>query len=91
MSESSIIKHSGALISSRFIPPKVGPRYLTEFINSSASSVSISKSIESISENLLNKTDLPSITGFDACAPKFPSPKIAVPFDITATILPLLV
>ena len=66
LSESSIIKHSGALMSSRFIPPKDGPKYFTELINFSASSVSISKSIESISENLLNKTDFPSITGFDA-------------------------
>ena len=78
-------------MSSRFIPPKEGPKYFTELINFSASSVSISKSIESISENLLNKTDFPSITGFDAWAPKFPRPNIAVPFDITATILPLLV
>ena len=43
-------------MSSKFIPPKDGPKYLTEFINSSVSSVSISRSIESISENLLNKT-----------------------------------
>ena len=85
------MKHSGALISSRFIPPNDGPKYLTELMNSSASSVSISKSIESMSQNLLNKTDLPSITGLDAWAPKFPSPKIAVPFDITASIFPLLV
>ena len=53
-------------MSSRFIPPKDGPKYFTELINFSASSVSISKSIYSISENLLNKTDFPSITGFDA-------------------------
>ena len=63
---SSIIKHSGAFMSSRFIPPNVGPKYFTEFINSSASSVSISKSIESISANLLKSTALPSITGLDA-------------------------
>ena len=85
------MKHSGALISSKFIPPKDGPKYLTELINSSAFSVSISRSIESMSENLLNKTDLPYITGFEACAPKLPRPSIAVPFDTTATILPLLV
>ena len=48
-------------------------------------------SIESISANLLNKTDLPSITGFDASAPKSPRPKIAVPLLITATKFPLLV
>ena len=44
-----------------------------------------------MSANLLNKTDLPSITGFDASAPRFPNPKIAVPLLITATKLPLLV
>ena len=53
--------------------------------------MSISRSMESISENLLNKTALPSITGFEADAPKFPSPSIAVPFVITATRLPLIV
>ena len=78
-------------MSSRLIPPKEGPKYLTELINSSVSSVSISRSMESISENLLNKTALPSITGFEADAPKFPSPSIAVPFVITATRLPLIV
>ena len=60
------MKHSGALISSKFIPPNDGPKCFMEFINSSASSVSTSRSIESMSENLLNKTDFPSITGFEA-------------------------
>ena len=32
---------------------------------------SISKSIESMSANLLNKTAFPSITGLDAKAPRF--------------------
>ena len=45
-------------------------------------------SIESISANLLNKTALPSMTGFDAKAPKLPSPKIADPLLITATKFP---
>ena len=58
---------------------------------SSGFSESISKSIESISANLLNKTALPSITGLDANAPKFPIPKIAEPLLITATRFPLLV
>ena len=40
---------------------------------------------------LLNKTDLPSITGFEAKAPKFPIPKIAEPLLITATRFPLVV
>ena len=53
--------------------------------------LSISMSIESISAKRLNKTDLPSITGFDANAPRFPKPKIALPLLITATRFPLLV
>ena len=87
----SIIKQSGAAISSRFIPPKLGAKFLIELIISSASVESISRSIESISANLLNKTALPSITGFDARAPKLPIPKIAEPLLITATKFPLLV
>ena len=49
---------------------------------------SISKSIESMSANLLKRTAFPSITGFDASAPKFPIPKIADPLLITATRFP---
>ena len=52
---------------------------------------SISKSIESISANLLNSTAFPSITGLEANAPKLPNPKIAEPLLITATKFPLLV
>ena len=52
---------------------------------------SISKSIESISANLLNNIAFPSITGLEARAPRFPIPKIAVPLLITATKLPLVV
>jgi len=36
-------------------------------------------------------TDLPSITGFAANAPRLPRPKMAVPLVITATKLPLVV
>ena len=85
------MKQSGAAISSRFIPPKVPPIFVIVSIIDWASLLSISISIESISANLLNKTDLPSITGFDAKAPKFPKPKIAEPLLITATKFPLLV
>ena len=87
----SIIKQSGAAISSRLIPPKVFPMFLIVLIISSASELSISISIESMSANLLNKTALPSITGLDANAPRLPSPKIAEPLLITATKFPLLV
>ena len=47
--------------------------------------------MESISANLLNNTALPSITGLEARAPKFPIPKIAEPLLITATRLPFVV
>ena len=55
------------------------------------SSVFTSRSIESTSANFLNKTDLPSITGLEAKAPILPSPKTAVPLDITATKFPFVV
>ena len=48
-----------------------------------------SRSMESISAKRLNKTALPSMTGFDARAPKFPNPSIAEPLLITATKFPL--
>ena len=54
-------------------------------------SVSISKSIESISAKCLKRIALPSITGFEASGPISPKPKTAVPFEITATRFPLAV
>ena len=81
----SISKASGALISSRLIPPKVGAIFLTVFINSSILSVSISISKTSMSAKILNNNPLPSITGFDASGPILPKPRTAVPFEITAT------
>ena len=91
LSFSSIIKQSGAAISSRFIPPKLGAKFFILFIISFGSDESISRSMESISANLLNKTALPSITGLEAKAPKLPIPSIADPLLITATKFPLLV
>ena len=88
---SSIIKQSGAAISSRFIPPKLGAKFFILFIISSGFDESISRSMESMSANRLNKTAFPSMTGFEAKAPKFPIPKIADPLLITATRFPLLV
>ena len=85
------MKQSGAAISSRFIPPKLFEKFLIEFIISFELLESISKSIASISANLLNSTAFPSITGLDAIAPKFPRPNIAEPLLITATRLPLVV
>jgi hypothetical protein len=42
-----------------------------------------------MSAKRLNSTDLPSITGFAASAPRLPSPRMAVPLVMTATKLPL--
>ena len=88
---SSIMKQSGAAMSSRFIPPKLTEKFLILLIISLGSDESISKSIESISANLLNNTALPSITGLEARAPKFPIPNIADPLLITATKFPFVV
>jgi len=59
--------------------------------NFSLSYSAIHKSIASILENFLKSTALPSITGLDASAPKFPSPNTAVPFEMTARLLCLFV
>ena len=73
------------------MPPNVPLIFFIVSIIDSTFLLSISMSMESISANLLNKTDFPSITGFDANAPKFPKPRIADPLLITATKFPLLV
>ena len=87
----SISKHSGALISSRLIPPNVFEMLTTVLMNSSGSLVSTSISKTSMSANVLSNKPFPSITGLLANAPISPSPSTAVPFDMTATRLPLLV
>ena len=71
------------------MPPNVGAIFLTVAINSSTFSVSTSISNTSISAKILNKSPLPSITGFEASGPIFPNPKTAVPLEITATKFPL--
>ncbi|MNC86714.1 hypothetical protein D3C83_23880 [compost metagenome] len=82
------MKHSGALISSRLMPPKVGSRLamISTSFSGSRSLSSISKT--SMPANFLNRTALPSITGFAASGPIAPSPNTAVPFVITPTRLP---
>ena len=45
----------------------------------------------SMSAKRLNSATLPSITGFDAMAPRLPNPSTAVPLEMTATMLPLAV
>ncbi len=90
-SRSSMTKHSGALMSSRLMPPKVGSSSFTVWMTSSGSRVSISRSKTSMPAKRLNRTALPSMTGFPASAPMAPSPSTAVPLEITATRLPRLV
>ena len=87
----SIIKQSGAAISSKLIPPKLFEKFIILLIISSAFELSISKSIAFISAKRLNSTAYPSITGLDANAPKLPIPRIAEPLLITATKFPLVV
>ena len=87
----SISKHSGALMSSRLIPPKVGAMALTASMNFSGSFSFTSMSNTSIPAYILNRSPLPSITGFPLMAPISPNPNTAVPFEITATRFPLAV
>jgi hypothetical protein len=84
----SISKHSGARMSSRLMPPKVGAISWQTRITSAGSGESISMSKTSMSAKRLKRTPLPSMTGFEASAPMFPRPRTAVPFDTTATRLP---
>ena len=81
----SMMKHSGALMSSRLIAPKVGSsaQTISTILSASVSSSSMSKT--SIEANFLNNTALPSITGFEASGPMAPRPNTAVPLVITAT------
>src|SRR5690606_22065178 len=88
---SSMTKHSGALMSSRLIPPNVGSRDFTMRTNSSGSVQSISRSNTSMSAKRLKSTPLPSMTGLAASAPTLPSPSTAVPLEMTAIRLPLAV
>ena len=87
----SISKASGALMSSKLIPPKVGAIIFTVSMNLSISLVSNSISILSISAKILNNKHLPSITGFEASGPISPNPRTAVPLVITATRFPFAV
>ena len=87
----SISNASGALMSSKLIPPKVGDIAFTVCINNSGSLASISMSKTSMSANILNRTPFPSITGLEANGPMSPKPRTAVPLEITATKFPLAV
>ena len=84
-SVSSTSKHSGALISSRLMPPKVGSSASMVQTIRSTSGASISMSKTSMPANFLNRTALPSMTGLEASGPILPSPRTADPFDTTPT------
>ena len=87
LSCASISKHSGPLMSSRLMPPKVGSSAATVSTTRSMVSAAISISKTSIPANFLNRTALPSMTGFEASGPILPSPSTAVPLETTATRL----
>ena len=84
LSARSTVKHSGALMSSRLIAPKVGSSAATISTRRSGSRSSISMSKQSMPANFLNSTALPSITGFAASGPMAPRPRTAVPLVTTA-------
>src|ERR671928_186382 len=87
----SMMKHSGAAMSSRLMPPKLGSSSSTASMKRCASSVFTSMSIASTSAKRLNSTALPSITGLDASAPRLPRPRIAVPFHSAESYLARLI
>ena len=87
----SISKHSGLLISSRLMPPKVGAMALQAAITSSALWALMQMGKASTPPNSLNSTALPSMTGRPASGPMSPRPSTAVPLETTATMLPLKV
>ena len=91
LSCASISKHSGPLMSSRLMPPKVGSSAATVSTTRSMVSAAISMSNTSMPANFLNRTALPSITGFDASGPILPRPSTAVPLETTATRLARIV
>ena len=88
---SSISKHSGLLMSSRLMPPKVGAMALHAAMTLAASWASMQMGKASTPPNSLNSTALPSMTGSPASGPMSPRPSTAVPLDTTATMLLLKV
>ena len=87
----SIVKHSGALMSSRLTPPSVGSSAATMSTSLSGSFSASSMSNTSMPANFLNRQPLPSITGLPASGPMSPSPSTAVPLVTTPTRLERLV
>ena len=84
----STMKHSGALMSSRLMPPKLGSRLAMMSISFCGSDSLISMSKTSMPANFWNSMPLPSMTGLAASGPMLPRPSTAVPLVMTATRLP---
>ena len=85
-SRSSISKHSGAFMSSRFIPPNVGAMRCTKSTTSSAVRAFMQIGNPFTPPNSLNSSALPSITGIAPSGPMSPSPSTAVPLLTIATV-----
>ena len=62
--------------------------FATVSTNSSIVRCFTSMSIESSPAKRLNNSAFPSITGLEAIGPRLPNPRMAVPFEMTATMLP---
>ena len=88
---SSISKQRGAEMSSRLIPLNAGAIFTTVLIISSVSCVSRQIGTALTFPNSLKRTAFPSITGSAAYAPIFPSPRTALPSEITAIVLAFIV
>ena len=91
LSFSSISKHLGADISSRFTPPNEPASSSTVLTISSTSLLLTHRGMASTSPNALKSAHFPSITGIPASGPMSPRPKTAVPSVTTATVFHLLV
>ncbi len=88
VSSRSTSKHSGALMSSRLMPPRVGSMAAMMSTSLWVSRSASSMSNTSMPANLRNRQPLPSITGLAASGPMSPRPSTAVPLVTTPTRLP---
>ena len=86
-----MMKHSGALMSSRLMPPKDGSRKRTELMNSSTSR-GVDFEIDRIDVGeALEQDRLAFHHRLGGQRAEIAEPRIAVPLEITATRLPLTV
>ena len=90
-SRSSMMKHSGALMSSRLMPPNAGRRKRTQLTNV-VDVLGVDLEIDRVDiGKALEQRDLALHDRLARQAPRSPRPSTAVPFEITATKLPLAV